>query len=511
MPLMYHALLLAIGLFRIAEGLADNEIPEHYQIVDRILKGYNRDMIPKFMNRSVDVKFSMELYQIIEVNEPQQYLMLNSWIVERWVDVMLGWNPEDFEGTSEIVLPHSKIWLPDTTLYNSYVTSGAIGTTNCIENEGWNVLRTEVERKENKYDCCPNNYTLLTFAIHIQRKPLYYVINLILPTSIITIISIVGFFSSSSPHEVRQEKITLGITTLLSMSILILMVSDKMPSTSSFIPLIGWFYTAMISLISVATIFASLVIWIQKKGIVGTAPPPKLMWWARLVGRRVYLELPLLMKQAYARKAAEEKARNAGRKPSLWQKVYKMSRTSNIFTTTQTQKVVNAFGNQNGAAARPMKPKSFPNLANVSAMKGASEPPVQKKSLAFSIDDRDFDPEDRPSPPKDNTPMIDDEEAPEDIIRKYKPAKQLRSSASIASYDNLFRNFEPGPGMGSAAPTNTERRNLAQLEYDWLAAVFERICLLVFIVLFLFMSVGINMLGWYYWKNAEYKLLRISA
>ncbi|CAJ0574677.1 unnamed protein product, partial [Mesorhabditis spiculigera] len=277
------------------------------------------------------------------------------------------------------------------------------------------------------------------------------------------------------------------------------MVSDKMPSTSSFIPLIGWFYTAMISLISVATIFASLVIWIQKKGIVGTAPPPKLMWWARLVGRRVYLELPLLMKQAYARKAAEEKARNAGRKPSLWQKVYKMSR------------VVNAFGNQNGAAARPMKPKSFPNLANVSAIKGASEPPVQKKSLAFSIDDRDFDPEDRPSPPKDNTPMIDDEEAPEDIIRKYKPAKQLRSSASIASYDNLFRNFEPGPGMGSAAPTNTERRNLAQLEYDWLAAVFERICLLVFIVLFLFMSVGINMLGWYYWKNAEYKLLRISA
>ncbi|CAJ0566298.1 unnamed protein product, partial [Mesorhabditis spiculigera] len=451
MPLMYHALLLAIGLFRIAEGLADNEIPEHYQIVDRILKGYNRDMIPKFMNRSVDVKFSMELYQIIEVNEPQQYLMLNSWIVERWVDGMLGWNPEDFEGTSEIVLPHSKIWLPDTTLYNSYVTS------------------------------------------------------------IITIISIVGFFSSSSPHEVRQEKITLGITTLLSMSILILMVSDKMPSTSSFIPLIGWFYTAMISLISVATIFASLVIWIQKKGIVGTAPPPKLMWWARLVGRRVYLELPLLMKQAYARKAAEEKARNAGRKPSLWQKVYKMSRTSNIFSTAQTQKVVNAFGNQNGAAARPMKPKSFPNLANVSAIKGASEPPVQKKSLAFSIDDRDFDPEDRPSPPKDNTPMIDDEEAPEDIIRKYKPAKQLRSSASIASYDNLFRNFEPGPGMGSAAPTNTERRNLAQLEYDWLAAVFERICLLVFIVLFLFMSVGINMLGWYYWKNAEYKLLRISA
>ncbi|EPB79129.1 hypothetical protein ANCCEY_01768 [Ancylostoma ceylanicum] len=49
----------------------------------------------------------------------------------------------------------------------------------------------------------------------------------------------VRYSSSSSINELREEKITLGITTLLSMSILIFMVSDKMPSTSSFIPLIG--------------------------------------------------------------------------------------------------------------------------------------------------------------------------------------------------------------------------------------------------------------------------------
>lgn len=37
----------------------------------------------------------------------------------------------------------------------------------------------------------------------------------------------------------RNEKITLGITTLLSMSILLLMVSDSMPTTSAYVPLIG--------------------------------------------------------------------------------------------------------------------------------------------------------------------------------------------------------------------------------------------------------------------------------
>ena len=53
---------------------------------------------------------------------------------------------------------------------------------------------TPVTRRVENYDCCPNNYTMLDFYLHVQRKPLYYVINLITPTSIITLISIVGFF-----------------------------------------------------------------------------------------------------------------------------------------------------------------------------------------------------------------------------------------------------------------------------------------------------------------------------
>ncbi|KAK6046953.1 hypothetical protein COOONC_15543 [Cooperia oncophora] len=44
--------------------------------------------------------------------------------------------------------------------------------TNCIDNEGWSVLKTSVERQVNHYDCCPNNYTLLVFHLNIQRKPL---------------------------------------------------------------------------------------------------------------------------------------------------------------------------------------------------------------------------------------------------------------------------------------------------------------------------------------------------
>lgn len=46
-------------------------------------------------------------------------------------------------------------------------------------------------------------------------------------------------FRTSTASGMREEKVSLGITTLLSMSILMLMISDQMPTTSTFIPLIG--------------------------------------------------------------------------------------------------------------------------------------------------------------------------------------------------------------------------------------------------------------------------------
>ncbi|KHN71397.1 Acetylcholine receptor subunit alpha-type des-2, partial [Toxocara canis] len=52
-------------------------------------------------------------------NEPQQYILLNAWIIERWYDEFLFWLPSEYENITEIRLPYDSIWLPDTTLYNS--------------------------------------------------------------------------------------------------------------------------------------------------------------------------------------------------------------------------------------------------------------------------------------------------------------------------------------------------------------------------------------------------------
>uniref|UniRef100_A0A914PZJ3 Neurotransmitter-gated ion-channel ligand-binding domain-containing protein n=1 Tax=Panagrolaimus davidi TaxID=227884 RepID=A0A914PZJ3_9BILA len=89
-------------------------------------------------------------------------------------------------------------WTHDNHAINYFPYNGsnkpAISTKHCLSNEEWNIVGTKVIRSEVKFDCCKYNYTLLDFYIHIQRKPLFYLVNLIAPTGIITLIAIVGFF-----------------------------------------------------------------------------------------------------------------------------------------------------------------------------------------------------------------------------------------------------------------------------------------------------------------------------
>ncbi|KJH39793.1 hypothetical protein DICVIV_14318, partial [Dictyocaulus viviparus] len=120
-----------------------------------------------------------------------------------------------------------------------YHADPEVNLASYISNEEWDVKSFKIFRHEYKYACCAEPWTILQASLVIQRKPLYYVVNLIIPTSIITLVSITGFFTPASSNDDRTEKINLGITTLLAMSILMLMVSDQMPTTSEFVPLIG--------------------------------------------------------------------------------------------------------------------------------------------------------------------------------------------------------------------------------------------------------------------------------
>jgi hypothetical protein len=47
-------------------------------------------------SKSLKIYISMSLYQIIDVNEPAQNIKMNVWMIQKWKDEMLYWDPRFF-------------------------------------------------------------------------------------------------------------------------------------------------------------------------------------------------------------------------------------------------------------------------------------------------------------------------------------------------------------------------------------------------------------------------------
>lgn len=100
----------------------------------------------------------------------------------------------------------------------------------------WELTFIGARKNVSHYSCCPDEpYPDVTITIQIKRKPMFYVFNLILPCILITGIALLGFYMPSD----SGEKVTLGITTLLSMTVFLMLVAESMPPTSESLPLIG--------------------------------------------------------------------------------------------------------------------------------------------------------------------------------------------------------------------------------------------------------------------------------
>ncbi|XP_070567180.1 neuronal acetylcholine receptor subunit alpha-9-like [Ptychodera flava] len=122
--------------------------------------------------------------------------------------------------------------------------------TGFVVNEQWDLELALTREHVVKYDCCPEKYPDVTFYLCIRRKPLYYIYNLITPCILLCGLSFLGFFM---PYNVGVVKANLSVTLILSLTVFLLLVAQMMPRTSMEIPLIGQYYLAAMSLISVST------------------------------------------------------------------------------------------------------------------------------------------------------------------------------------------------------------------------------------------------------------------
>jgi nicotinic acetylcholine receptor len=152
---------------------------------------------------------------------------------------------------------------------------------NYIRSGEWHIVHIEIRRNDVTYPCCPGIYypdltiygksKYLKFVVlkivnlvHIRRRVLYYLFNIIFPCIWLSILSLLGFWL---PPD-SGEKITLGITVLLAFSVFMLLIAESMPATSEMVPLIEIYLTIVMALTSLSIVLTVYVLQLHHSGPV---------------------------------------------------------------------------------------------------------------------------------------------------------------------------------------------------------------------------------------------------
>ena len=206
---------------------------------------------------------SMETYAIVK--HDGNVTWMSTVIVKSSCSINVRYFPFD-EQTCDLVFAS---WTYDGNLIGLNINSGEGDVTNFIKNGEWNLIDLNAVKVDKIYSCCDEPYPEIIYNFLIRRRPLYYVFNMVFPCLLITLVAFLGFYLPPG----SSEKVSIGITTLLSITVFLMLVSESMPPTSEHLPLLGIYYAVTIGIVSFSTAMAVVTLHINNKGSRGKKVP----------------------------------------------------------------------------------------------------------------------------------------------------------------------------------------------------------------------------------------------
>ncbi|XP_077870355.1 neuronal acetylcholine receptor subunit beta-4-like [Saccoglossus kowalevskii] len=249
------------------------------------------------------------IYTFCCQEEKNQLIKTIGWTQQEWRDEKLHWNPADHSNINQIVIPVKDLWTPNIMLDNSangeyeipkiatavlshdgnvtysvpviFVTPcildiryfpfdsqqcqlkfgpwdrtrqeivmnlkhDAIDNTKYINNSEWDWVKSTAIITDDNVD--GDGYSLVTYTIFVERRPLYYVINILLPSIAMALLSALVL---CLPPE-SGEKMSFGVSILVATSVFGVLVSDITPATSDHVPLLIQFLMFNLFLVTVS-------------------------------------------------------------------------------------------------------------------------------------------------------------------------------------------------------------------------------------------------------------------
>ncbi|EFN82262.1 Neuronal acetylcholine receptor subunit alpha-10 [Harpegnathos saltator] len=264
-----------------------------------------------------------------------------------WIDEKLKWDPAKYGNLHHIHVGNHEVWQPDIMLYHSGTASTIehYGDTACIiyhdgrvlwvppaqfvglceldlhlwpfdtqictmtfgswtyhgeqidmrfsesqvtedlhvKNAEWKMVDLTKTRKAVNYACCPDPYINLNFKMTLKRNAALYCSVLLMPAAAIVFLVLVTFWL---PPQ-SEMKISIAACTILIITVFLAYFGLKVPLTAN-PPLIVYFYSGCLCLVTISLVLSILVINITKRTFC--KPLPRnirlclLSWPGKLLG-----------------------------------------------------------------------------------------------------------------------------------------------------------------------------------------------------------------------------------
>ncbi|XP_077375101.1 neuronal acetylcholine receptor subunit alpha-7-like isoform X2 [Festucalex cinctus] len=296
--------------------------PNERRLFQELMKDYNNLERPVVNESQVlNVTVGINLVQIMGLS---------------WIDYNLQWDASKYNGIDLLRFPDNLLWKPDVVLYNSAtersettfdarVVVGSSGTclhlplailkSTCsidlrwfpfdsqkcdlkfgswtysgwsldlekseaelseyIPNGEWDLGEVTASKHSVTYQCCPEPYVAVTYTIMLRRRSLFYMVNLIIPCILISILALLVFLL---PPD-SGEKISLGVTVMLSLIVLMLLSAQMIPPTSDSVPLIVQYFVITMAIVTLSMIVTVVVLQFHHHDPNGAKMPK----WIRVV------------------------------------------------------------------------------------------------------------------------------------------------------------------------------------------------------------------------------------
>ncbi|KAG8445043.1 hypothetical protein GDO86_009981 [Hymenochirus boettgeri] len=235
--------------------------PENYNGLDMIRIPSTTVWLPDVgLENNVDGTFDIALYANTLVSPDGSVYWLPPAIYQSSCPFVVTYFPFDWQNCSMVfqsqTYSSNEIELLLTVDEGETIEWIVIDPEAFTENGEWAIKHMPAKKIIN-HRLTPDdvNYQQIVFYLIIQRKPLFYIINMIVPCVLISFVSVLVYFL---PAKAGGQKCTVSINILLAQTVFLFLIAQKIPETSTSVPLIVKYLTFL--MVVTITIVANAVI-----------------------------------------------------------------------------------------------------------------------------------------------------------------------------------------------------------------------------------------------------------